>query len=115
MSRSTRILASFALAGAFALGACQQGTGEGEMEEPITDETGMVSGEVPLGEEREAYLVRVTGGGSVLREVETGERTWRYSPGEQAADDAGGFLRFEVAQLSVRFGAGPFERIETDV
>ncbi|MCI0347037.1 MAG: hypothetical protein L0221_16615 [Chloroflexi bacterium] len=41
MSRSTRIFASLALASAFVLGACQQGTDEGEMEEPITDETGM--------------------------------------------------------------------------
>jgi hypothetical protein len=71
--------------------------------------------DVPLGEEREAYLVRVTGGGAVLREVETDSPTWRYSPGEQAADGAGGLLVIEIAQLSVRFGAGPFERIETDV
>ena len=41
MSRSTMIFASLALAGAFVLGACQQGTDEGEMAEPITDETGM--------------------------------------------------------------------------
>ena len=31
------------------------------------------------------------------------------------ADGAAGPLRFEVAQLSVRFGPGPFERIEFDV
>ncbi|MGH7587869.1 MAG: CHRD domain-containing protein [Gemmatimonadota bacterium] len=41
MSRSTRIFASLALAGAFVLGACEAGTDEGEMAEPITDETGM--------------------------------------------------------------------------
>ena len=41
MKRSTRFLAALALTGAFVLGACQQGTDEGEMEEPITDETGM--------------------------------------------------------------------------
>ena len=41
MSTSTRIFASLALASAFVLGACQQGTDEGEMAEPITDETGM--------------------------------------------------------------------------
>lgn len=41
MSRSTRILAALALTGAFVLGACQEGTDEGEMAEPITDETGM--------------------------------------------------------------------------
>jgi hypothetical protein len=41
MSRSTRILAALALTSAFVLGACQEGTDEGEMAEPITDETGM--------------------------------------------------------------------------
>jgi hypothetical protein len=41
MSRSTRIFAALALTSAFVLGACQQGTDEGEMAEPITDETGM--------------------------------------------------------------------------
>lgn len=41
MSRSTRIFASLAIAGAFVLGACEAGTDEGEMAEPITDETGM--------------------------------------------------------------------------
>ncbi|HKY60527.1 MAG TPA: CHRD domain-containing protein [Gemmatimonadota bacterium] len=50
MTRSTRIFAVLALLGAFVLGACQQGTDEGELEEPITDETGMP--DVPdLGEE----------------------------------------------------------------
>jgi hypothetical protein len=41
MSRSTRILTALIFTSAFVLGACQQGTDEGEMEEPITDETGM--------------------------------------------------------------------------
>lgn len=41
MKRSTRFLAALAMSGAFVLGACQQGRDEGEMEEPITDETGM--------------------------------------------------------------------------
>ena len=71
--------------------------------------------DVPVGEEREAYLVRVVGDGAVLREVETSSPAWRYSADDQASDAAGGRLRFEVAQLSVRFGPGPFERIEIDV
>ena len=71
--------------------------------------------DVPLGEEREAYLVRVLGDGGLVREVTTDVPAWRYPPDAQAADGAGGRLRFEVAQLSVRFGPGPFERIEIDV
>lgn len=46
MSRSTRILAALALTGAFVLGACQKGTDEGEMAEPI-DETGAPAVEEP--------------------------------------------------------------------
>jgi hypothetical protein len=57
----------------------------------------------------------VTGGGMPLREVTTEAAFWRYPPEDQLADGAAGRLRFEVAQLSVRFGPGPFERIELDV
>jgi hypothetical protein len=71
--------------------------------------------DVPLGEEREAYVVRVSSGGLLLREAITEAVSWRYSPEEQLADGAAGLLRFEVAQLSVRFGPGPFERIDVDV
>lgn len=41
MSRSTKFLAALVLTGAFVLGACQEGTDEGEMAEPLTDETGV--------------------------------------------------------------------------
>jgi len=71
--------------------------------------------DVPLGEEREAYVVRVMSGGLLVREVTADAPSWRYPPEEQLADGAAGRLRFEVAQLSVRFGPGPFERIEVDV
>ena len=37
-----------------------------------------------------------------------------YTAAEQAADGAAAALAFEVAQVSVRFGPGPFERIEFD-
>jgi GTA TIM-barrel-like domain/Putative phage tail protein len=71
--------------------------------------------DVPLGEEREAYLVRVFDAGTLLRETVTEAPIWRYAPSEQSADGAGPNLRFQVAQLSVRFGAGPFERMAIDV
>jgi hypothetical protein len=71
--------------------------------------------DVPLGEDHEGYLVRVLRDGGLVREVTTDGPAWRYPPDAQAADGTGGRLRFEVAQLSVRFGAGPFERIEIDV
>jgi len=64
--------------------------------------------EVPLGEEREAYLVRVSSGAAVLREVEVPAPEFTYSVAMQGADGAVGEIVFEVAQISDRFGVGPF-------
>ncbi len=41
MSKHSRFLAMLAIAGAFTLAACAEGQDEGEMAEPITEETGM--------------------------------------------------------------------------
>ncbi|MGH7564941.1 MAG: hypothetical protein ACREK5_11050, partial [Gemmatimonadota bacterium] len=41
MGKHSRFLATLAIVGAFALAACAEGQDEGEMAEPITDETGM--------------------------------------------------------------------------
>ncbi|WP_050929406.1 baseplate multidomain protein megatron [Aestuariivita boseongensis] len=67
--------------------------------------------EVPLGEEREAYLVRVFQNDTLLREVEVTAPAWRYELADQTADGAAGALRFEVAQISARYGAGLFGRV----
>ncbi len=71
--------------------------------------------EVPLGEEREAYLVRVSSVGSVLREVEVLAPEFSYTTAMQAADGASGVIDFDVAQISDRFGIGPFSRRTVDV
>ncbi|MHA7873885.1 baseplate multidomain protein megatron [Roseivivax sp.] len=63
--------------------------------------------EVPLGEEREAYLVRVTRAGVLLREAEVVTPAWTYPGADRAADLAGGPVTLSVAQLSARFGPGP--------
>jgi hypothetical protein len=70
--------------------------------------------DVPLGEEHEAYLVRVIARGATVRETEVDAAAWTYSASQQEADGASGLLTFEVAQVSVRFGAGPYGRIETN-
>jgi hypothetical protein len=70
--------------------------------------------DVPLGEEREAYLLRIRQGETVLREIETGAPAHVYAVAEQVEDGAAAALTFEVAQISVAFGPGPFERIEFD-
>ncbi|PLL13156.1 host specificity protein [Tabrizicola sp. TH137] len=64
--------------------------------------------EVPLGEEREAYLVEVRQGAAVLRRVEVTVAEWVYPAAWRAAD---GPVEVAVAQLSARFGAGPVRRI----
>ena len=76
------------------------------------DGDGWAGPDVPLGEEREAYLLRIRNGQAVLREIATDTTGHIYSAADQAADAAGGPLVFEVAQVSVRFGPGPFERLE---
>ena len=70
--------------------------------------------EVPLGEEREAYLVRVRRGQTVLREVDVTAPSWTYGATQQAADLAQGAVEIAVAQISARYGPGPFARMSFD-
>ena len=65
------------------------------------------STEVPLGEVSEAYLLRVLVGGSIVREVTVNAPDWTYTAAMQAADGGPGRV-VSVAQLSDRFGPGPF-------
>ena len=67
--------------------------------------------EVPLGEEQEAYILRVMQGQSVLREVSLNSPAWHYSAAERAAD--GPDVTIAVAQMSARFGPGPFATVAT--
>ncbi|OWU85318.1 phage host specificity protein [Oceanicola sp. 22II-s10i] len=67
--------------------------------------------DVPLGEEREHYLVRVTQGG-VLREAEVFTPGWTWSAAAQAGDGlAAGLFTVGVAQVSTVYGPGPFREI----
>ncbi|RME16878.1 MAG: host specificity protein [Alphaproteobacteria bacterium] len=71
-----------------------------------------LSEEVPLGEERERYRVRVLAGATVLRREVVTAPAWTYTAAMQSADGASGVIGLEVAQLSDSFGAGPYARIE---
>lgn len=68
------------------------------------------STEVPLGEEREAYLLRLTRGPLLLREVEVGQASWTYPAAMRAADGPLP-VTVSVAQLSRQFGPGPFRDV----
>jgi hypothetical protein len=62
--------------------------------------------DVPLGEAREQYRVRILRGQTLLREDITTQSAWAYDLAMQAADTVLPGDMFEVAQLSDRFGAG---------
>jgi hypothetical protein len=66
------------------------------------------SPEVPLGEESERYLLRVFKAAVLLREVPLTAPVWSYSAAMQAADGLSGEYQIAVAQVSARYGAGPF-------
>lgn len=68
--------------------------------------------EVPLAEAQEQYLVRVFAAGNLVREVQTTVSNWTYSSSAQQADAAAGAVKISVAQLSDRFGPGPFSSID---
>ena len=78
-----------------------------------TDGDSWSSIEVPLGEDMERYMVRVEVAGELLREETVNAPGWRYSVTQQLADGAGGAVTLSVAQISERFGTGPFSSIET--
>ena len=69
------------------------------------------STEVPLGEDREAYVVRVLQSGAVLRETTVTSPQWTYTAAGQTADGAAPGFAIAVAQLSDRFGPGPFRSL----
>jgi hypothetical protein len=69
------------------------------------------SAEVPLNEEREAYLVRVVVASIVVRETEVVTPAWTYTAAARAADGVVGAYEVQVAQQSARFGAGAFRSL----
>ncbi|ETW13994.1 hypothetical protein ATO8_03851 [Roseivivax marinus] len=71
--------------------------------------------EVPLGEETEAYRVRVIRDGTILREATVSGPRWDYGAAALSGDLSGGPVTLRVAQLSARFGDGPEARLDLPV
>jgi hypothetical protein len=67
---------------------------------------------VPLGEEAEAYLVRVLQNSAVLAEYAVSQPEFLYTGTMRAADGVAGAFQVSVAQLSTTFGPGPFRQVE---
>jgi hypothetical protein len=55
--------------------------------------------DAPLAEALEAYRVRISLDGVLVREVETGEARYRYSGVDRVVDGGGLYAHFEIAQL----------------
>ncbi|NHB77962.1 baseplate multidomain protein megatron [Rhodobacter calidifons] len=66
------------------------------------------SAEVPLGEEAEAYQVRILQGAAVMAEYSVTSPAFDYTAAMRAADGVAGAFELAVAQVSQRFGPGPF-------
>ncbi len=67
--------------------------------------------DVPLGEATEAYLVRVEQAGAVVHEATVAEPFWTFRAAMRADAGIDGAFTIAVAQLSDRFGPGPFARV----
>ena len=63
---------------------------------------------MPLGEESEKYLLKITQGGTVIREEMPDGPEFIYSAAMRAADGLSGVFDVEVAQVSASFGPGDF-------
>ena len=70
------------------------------------------SPEVPLGENSESYVARVIQADVILREETVVSPAWTYLASAQTADGIAGPYRIDVAQMSDRFGPGPFRSLQ---
>lgn len=68
--------------------------------------------DVPLGEASEQYILRVQDGTALRREVLLSTPMFTYTDAMRASDGTLSDYFIEVAQVSERFGAGPFARIQ---
>ena len=71
--------------------------------------------DVPLGEDREWYIVRVYANDNLLREALIYQPSWSYPAPALSQDLAAGALTVRVAQGSDRFGPGPFRAIAVPI
>ncbi len=75
------------------------------------DGDGWSASEVPVGENQERYAVRVVAeDGVVLRSSEVSTAMWGYTDAMRAADGPDAWS-VEVAQVSDRYGAGPYRAL----
>ncbi|MBW4708544.1 glycoside hydrolase TIM-barrel-like domain-containing protein [Roseobacter sp. YSTF-M11] len=71
--------------------------------------------EIPLGEESEAYVVRIIKDGVTVREVSVAQPKWHYSLANQLEDSMSEPFTIEVGQVSAAYGLGLSRRFEMGV
>lgn len=71
--------------------------------------------EVPLGEESEAYILRVIQASETKAEYSVSQPAFDYTAALRASDLSPGPYRIEVAQVSMRYGPGPFRGLEFSI
>ena len=69
---------------------------------------------VPLGENQELYAVQILFDGEIRRETQVATPSFTYTSAMKTADGVSGAFDFAAAQVSDRFGPGPFGRITVD-
>ena len=67
--------------------------------------------DVPLGEASELYILRIVEAGAIRREATVTTPAFTYTAAQRTEDGVGATFDIEVAQVSDRFGPGPFRRI----
>lgn len=67
--------------------------------------------EVPVGEEIEAYQIRVIQNSAIVAEYTVSQPQFLYTAAMRAADGVVGTFQLTVAQVSTTFGPGPFREI----
>ena len=67
--------------------------------------------EVPIGEDAELYAIRVLDGFAIIAEYQAQQPQFEYSATAQAMDGMSGSFGIAIAQISTRFGPGPFRKI----
>ena len=68
--------------------------------------------DVPLGEESEAYIVRIVQGEVIKAEYTVSTPAFTYTPVMRSDDGIVGPYRTEVSQISALIGAGPFRGLD---
>ena len=71
--------------------------------------------EVPLGEISEIYQLRIVQAEVIVREETVSSAAYVYSTAAQVSDGILGAFRVDVAQVSDRFGPGPFRSVAVAV